>query len=135
MDLKEWISVHVKNRDLLHNLIISLEEEEGYDLVARRSDGDRFYLVCPELSDADSILHKGADRWLGVVTLNTQKNVDFLVKNWDSFKGMERLCFYFVNPDAGEKWMLFPKTHDLITEKPALKPGLLSLYSSIAPYD
>lgn len=134
-ELKEWILLHIKNRDLLQNLITGFEDVPGFDLVVRRSDADQFFLVRPEISDAEEIVSKAIGNRLGVVTLNKKSNVDFVVKHWDSFKDVDKLCFYFVNPRTGDKWMLFPKTHELITEKAALKPGLMSLYTSIPTYD
>lgn len=133
--LLDWITVHVKNRDLLHRAIRSIESAPGYDLVVRRDDEDQYFIVMPELGGVDGIVYKAAGRKLGIVTFNTEKNVLFLIKNWDALRVVPKLCFYFVNPASNDRWILYPKTHDLITDSSALKPGLLSLFQGIPAYE
>ncbi len=130
--LKEWAQIYLKSRDVLQKSITGFESLNG-DFVVHKTTGDVLVLVRPELSDAGEIVEKSAGG-AGLVVLNTKKNVNFVVSNWDKFSKLRGLCIYFVNPEANEKWMLFPFTHDQITEKPALRRGLESLFSMVPPY-
>ncbi len=130
--LKEWAQIYLKSRDVLQKSITGFESLNG-DFVVHKTTGDVLVLVRPELSDAGEIVEKSAGS-AGLVVLNTKKNVNFVVSNWDKLSKLKGLCIYFVNPEANEKWLLFPFTHDQITEKPALRRGLESLFSMVPPY-
>ncbi len=58
-------------------------------------------------------------------------NTTFVVANWDKLSNLKGLCIYFVNPKLNEKWLLYPFTHNQITERSALKRGLESLFSMV----
>jgi hypothetical protein len=130
--LKEWAQIYLKSRDVLQKSITGFESLNG-DFVVHKTTGDVLVLIRPELSDAGEIVEKSAGS-AGLVVLNTKKNVDFVVSNWDKLSKLKGLCIYFVNPAANEKWLLFPFTHDQITEKPVLRRGLESLFSMVPPY-
>jgi len=128
--LKEWMLTYLKNRDIYEGRIKSIEEC-GDDFVIHRDDGDVLVLVSGHLSDSQSMVASAKKGRVIVAALNIKSNVEFLVKNWDSLKPFKGLSFYFVNPDTNDKWVIYPYTHDLITERAALKKGLLSLFGSI----
>lgn len=130
-DLKEWMVNYLKSRDVFDQMIKSFDSAPGFDLLVRRKDADFYVIIMPELSDAERIAKNCADKKCGVVCLNSKDNVHFLVKNWDFLKAVQGLCFYFVNPKNNTKWVLYPKTHDLVTEKSSLKKGLEALRLSI----
>jgi len=126
--LKEWIVILLKNRDVMHKSILSFEEV-GDDFIVHKDAGDILFFIRPVLSDIgflDTISGQA-----GLVVLNTKKNLDFLVFNWSKFASVKGLCVYFVNPSVDDKWLLYPFTHDQITERSALKRGLLSLFESV----
>ncbi|MBW2970191.1 hypothetical protein KY309_03130 [Candidatus Woesearchaeota archaeon] len=128
-ELKEWVQIFLKSRDILEKSISGFEDLNG-DFVVHKSSGDVFFFVRPELADVSGIVEKVSGS-AGLVVLNTRKNVDFVVSNWGTLAKLPGLCIYFVNPAANEKWMLYPYTHNQITEKSALKRGLLSLFSTV----
>ena len=130
--LKEWAQIYLKSRDIMQKSITGFESSNG-DFVVRKSTGDILFLVRPELSNADEVIEKSTGN-SGLVVLNTKKNLDFVVSHWDKLANLKGLCIYFVNPRANEKWLLYPYTHDQITEKPALRRGLESLFSMVAAY-
>ncbi|HLC66875.1 MAG TPA: hypothetical protein VJK52_04505, partial [Candidatus Nanoarchaeia archaeon] len=69
-----------------------------------------------------------------VVTYQTQENLDQLVQDWDVYARFKRhFAIYFINPfSPTEKcWVLFPWSHNVISERASLKPGLLSIASSV----
>lgn len=131
-ELKEWAQIFLKNRDVMQKTTSGFENLNG-DFVAHKTTGDVLFLVRPELLNVEEVLQKAAGS-AGLVVLNTKKNVDAVLANWDKLAKLKGLCIYFVNPKANEKWLLYPYTHDQITEKPALRRGLESLFSMVPPY-
>ncbi len=128
MELKEWIKNYLNSRDLMEQMIVSIEDKNE-DFVVHKKNGDVNFLIRHELLDANEI--KQINRKTGLVVLNSRKNLDFVINNWQIFSAVKELCIYFVNPTLNEKWLLYPYTHNAITEKSALKRGLLTLFSSV----
>jgi len=131
-ELKEWAQIFLKSRDFMQKAITGFENLNG-DFVVHKSTGDVIFMIRPELSNVDEVVGKASGN-AGLVVLNTKKNVDFVVSHWDKLAKLKGLCIYFVNPNANEKWLLYPHTHDQITEKPALRRGLESLFSMVPAY-
>ena len=129
--LKEWVQIYLKSRDILQKTIAGFESLNG-DFLVKKSSGDVLFLIRPELRDVDEVVQKAGS--VGLVVLNTRKNVDFVVSNWDKLARLQGLCIYFVNPKANEKWLLYPFTHNQVAEKVSLKRGLESLFSMVTAY-
>jgi hypothetical protein len=130
--LKEWTQIFLKSRDVLQKSITGFESLNG-DFVVHKSSGDVIFLIRPEFSNVDEVVEK-AQSTAGLVVLNTKKNVNSVIASWDKLAKLKGLCIYFVNPNLNEKWLLYPYTHDQITEKPALRRGLESLFSMVPAY-
>jgi len=130
--LKEWAQIYLKSRDIMQKSITGFDSLNG-DFVVRKSTGDVLILIRPELSNADEVVEKASGS-AGLIVLNTKKNLDFVISNWVKLAKLKGLCIYFVNPRANEKWLLYPYTHDQITEKPALRRGLETLFSMVTAY-
>lgn len=113
----------------MEQLIVSIEDT-GKDFILHKNTGDVRFLIRPELGDISEI--KTRTGKIGLVVLNSRKNLDFVIANWQTFAALKELCIYFVNPTVNEKWLLYPFTHNQITEKSALKRGLFSLFSMVA---
>ena len=131
-ELKEWAQIFLKSRDAIQKSITGIENLNG-DFIVHKVSGDVLFLVRPELADVDEVVQKAAGN-AGLIVLNTKKNVDAVIANWDKLSKLNGLCIYFVNPAANEKWLIYPFTHNQITEKPALRRGLESLFSMVPPY-
>jgi hypothetical protein len=131
-ELKEWAQIFLKSRDAVQKSIIGIENLNG-DFIVHKAAGDILFLVRPEISNVDEIVQQAAGS-SGLVVLNTKKNLDLVIANWDKLAKLKGLCIYFVNPKSNEKWLIYPFTHDQITEKPALRRGLESLFSMVPPY-
>jgi hypothetical protein len=126
------VQIYLKSRDVLQKSITGFEALNG-DFIVHKTAGDVIFLIRPEFANADEVVEKAANN-AGLVVLNTKKNVDFVVANWDKLAKLKGLCIYFVNPRLNEKWLLYPYTHNQITEKSALKRGLESLFSMVPAY-
>lgn len=131
MNLKEWMIAYLKSRDAIKQEILEIEEKND-SLIVRKQTGETRIVVRPELAIFDEL--KTANGQLSIAVHNTKKNVEFLISNWDTFSRAEKLCIYFVNPSTNEKWMLYPHTHNQITEKAALRKGLEAMHSEVTPY-
>jgi len=131
-ELKEWAQIFLKSRDVMQRVISSFESLNG-DFVVHKTTGDVIFMIRPELSNVEEVVEKSSGN-AGLIVLNTKKNVDAVISNWDKLAKLKGLCIYFVNPKANEKWLLYPHTHDQITEKPALRRGLESLFSMVPVY-
>lgn len=116
-ELKEWAQIFLKSRDVLQKSITSIENLNG-DFVVHKIAGDIIFLVRPELSNVDEVVEKSSGS-AGLVVLNIKGNVDFVASNWEKLAKLKGLCIYFVNPKTNDKWLLYPFTHNQITEKPA----------------
>lgn len=130
MDLKEWIITYLKNRDIIDQSIERFEDLNG-DFIVHKKTGSQLFLLRPEFSDSKEIQEK-SNRKLGLILLNTKKNLTAVIKSWSALSEIQDLCLYFVNPNTNEKWLLYPHTHAQITEKSALKRGLESLFSMVS---
>jgi len=130
--LKEWTQIYLKSRDVMQKSITGFESLNG-DFVVHKTTGDFLFLVRPELADVNEIVEKDTGN-AGLVVLNTKKNLDVVIANWSALAKWKGLCIYFVNPKSNDKWLLYPYTHDQITEKPALRRGLESLFSMVSSY-
>ncbi len=131
-ELKDWVQIFLKSRDIIQKAITGFESING-DFIVHKTSGDVVFLIRPELKDVDEIVQKSTGN-AGLVVLNLKKNVDFVVSNWDELAKLRGLCIFFVNPKANDKWLLYPFTHNQVTEKASLKRGLDSLFSMVVPY-
>jgi len=132
MDLKEWVVNFIRSR-------ASFEVEESFvdvvddEIVVRKDSGERRFLVRDDLDESVVEDIKNYDKKnVVIVALNKRSNVDWLVGHWKDLICFPLLSFMFVNPVTFERWVVFPKTHDLITEKASLKKGLISLFENVS---
>lgn len=126
--LSEWVKVFLQNRDVFNKVITGFEKVNG-DLLVKRSNGDLLVFVRPELDDISDVSVRDGPSVLAV--LNSKRNLDAVIKNWDVLSKKKDLCVYFINPNSNDKWLLYPYTHNQITEKSALRRGLESLFSMV----
>jgi hypothetical protein len=128
--LAEWVQVFLQNRDVFNKVITGFEKVNG-DLLVKRTNGDLLVFVRPELGDVSDVSVRDGPSVLAV--LNSKRNLDAVIKNWDVLAKKKDLCVYFVNPETNDKWLLYPHTHNQITEKSALRRGLESLFAMVPP--
>lgn len=135
--LKDWTISYIKNRDLLTKAIKKIEENKGgWDIAVKTRTEKRHYMIMPRIKNIRDLLEKLNDSMATVVVLNTKENLDAVIENWSALKEHKKLCIIFVNPDSEleKKWIVFPYTHERITEKASLKKGLKSLFHTVEPW-
>lgn len=135
--LKEWTVNYIKNRDILTKTIESIEENKGgWDIIVKAKTGEKYYLIRPYMEDFNKILQLLDDNAVTVVVLNTKDNLNILIENWDKLVDYPKFCILFVNPYSGleKKWVIYPKTHQFVTEKSSLGRGLKALFQTVEPW-
>ena len=127
--LVDWTSNYIKNKDIMQKTLVDLEIKENHILCKHKNGQVTKYIVNPRLTqDAFSEIKDGQNV---IVCLNTRQNIDFVINNWQKLISYKRLSIIFANPSINERWIIFPHTHNLISEKGAIKKGLLALFSSV----
>ena len=141
-ELSEWMISFIKHKDVIKKSILSIETKEGQGqdkIFVKYKDKEQEILILPQLDSSSmdvikkSLENKSKELHVAVVVLNSDNNLNFLVKNWGELSKYALLSFYFVNPASSleQKWIIFPYTHDKVTEKSALKTGLLSIAETV----
>lgn len=131
MNLKDWVLNYVKSRAAFDGDDFSIEES-GNSISLKKDSGNKLFLVSDFLDDSLlKVIEDHAGSLTVVAALSKIDNVNWLVKNWDFLIKFDKLSFMFINLDTSEKWAVFPKSHDLVTERSVLKKGLLSLFEGI----
>jgi len=134
--LKDWIVEYVKSKDLLTRQITAIrQDEQNCDVVVEGTVKSQYILVNPILGELGN-LEALKDKHVVLVTANTKENMEALIKNWDKLIQYPHLSVYFVNPNSSldKRWVIFPATHDRITERRALRKGIESLYATVEPW-
>jgi hypothetical protein len=134
--LKDWIVEYVKNKDSMTRQITSIQKDaENVDIFVEGTLKSQFIIVQPELNDLGK-LDSLKDKHIVLVTANTKENAEFLIGHWEELVKYPHLCVYFVNPNSSmdKRWVIFPATHDKITERRTLRKGIESLYATVEPW-
>ncbi|MEM4247548.1 MAG: hypothetical protein QXR48_02890 [Candidatus Woesearchaeota archaeon] len=131
--LIDWIVEYLKSKDANIKQITAIKKnEQNVDVVVEGSLKSQYIIVQPQFNDV-SKLDSLKDKHAIIVTANTKENVEFLITNWDALAKYPHLSIYFVNPNSAldKRWIIFPATHDKITERRALRKGIESMFSTV----
>jgi len=122
MHIKEWSHIFLKQRDIIKKEIAELvETKEGFH-IRTKTGGEKRVIVNEELKEEKANI---------IICLNSKKNIEQLVKEWNSYAKEEKLLIVFANPKTNEKWLIKPHNHNKISDKESLKQGLMSMYDAI----
>ena len=132
--LKEWIIHFLKHKDILTKNISSIEEHSsGFDLLFKRKTEDQYVLIRERLDNIDQVINLISDKNVVLVIANSRNNVDSLISNWIKLIKFQKLVIFFVNPNSStdKKWIIYPFTHNIIVDRPALRRGIESLFETV----
>ena len=133
--LTEWTEHYLKNKDLMtRNIQSILKNESGWTLSVIRKDNTQHLLVIPHLENMTVLISKlQPDLQASLVVLNTRKNLDIVLQAWNELIKFPKLSLIFANPESttDKRWIIFPHTHEKITERKTLKLGLESLFLTV----
>ena len=137
--LVDWTINFVKNKDVLTKKIESIEKNKnGFDLFVKFKDKGQSFIVAPSISDLNSIISKiNNTLHFSIVTLNSNDNLESLIKNWRRLTEFKFLSVIFVNPfsQLDKKWIIYPSTHHRICDESSLKIGLRSMFEMVEPIE
>ena len=132
--LAQWMERYLKNKDLIHKRIKQIAVS-GDTLTLTYADRTTSIRIIPQLPTAQQALIPFASAThCSIVTYNTQENFEAFVRDWETYAKFKRhFSIYFVNPFSKQDklWVLFPSSHHAITEPAALKPGLITIASTV----
>jgi hypothetical protein len=132
--LEDWITNFLKNKDIIKREIQNIEKQEG-KIIITYTTKKQICLIVPFIENFGFILKEISNKeyYFSLIVFNTQENFDIIVSNWNKLTDKPKLSIYFVNPfsKTDKKWIIFPCTHNLISDKSALKVGLLSLFNTV----
>lgn len=126
MDLKEWLANYLKWKDQVDHALKDIKTDKN-SLEAIYEDRKAKFLVVETLTKED--LAKAQDKsYKGICTKNSEENFSFLILHWNELVKLQGFMLLFVNLNLGEKWVLFPSTHNAIAEKDTLEQGLRTMF-------
>ena len=132
-ELSEWIVNFVRHKDIIKKSILDIKAGENR-VDVKFKDKEQVFLIMPELDSLESFEQitkelENKDRYVAVVCINSDKNINFLVQNWKEAAKHPQLSFYFVNPSSSteQKWIIFPHVHNRIADMSSLKMGLAAM--------
>lgn len=133
--LSDWFIRYLKNRDLAFRRIKDIKKEDD-KVVVHESKTVHYYII-PFIEDFSKHLKSMTEDHLGIVTYNTEAAFRSLVSSWDSLVQKRSLVIYFINPfsKTEKKWIIRPRTHNLISDSSSLEAGLNALYENVEPVD
>lgn len=129
-NLEEWILQYRKHRDLVFRKIASIEGKNP--ILIRNKDETTEQIYVQSSCSTFEKYNKETTPTI-IVVLNTEANIQAMLHEWDILAKNKYLSVMFVNPDAqGEKrWIIRPYTHNRISERAALKTGIMSIAEQV----
>jgi len=129
-EMREWLKHYLRSRDVFAKNIKEIIDK-GDDIIVKYKDKERIFIVFSEIPE-DFLL----ENHTSLVLFNTKKNFDWLLSKWNKISSYEDLNTYFINPLSvtEKRWIVYPHSHNKITEKTSLKPGLKALFSMVDVY-
>jgi len=127
--LLEWTIFYVKNKDIIKREVKDYKILKNF-VEFEMKDKKHVYYAYPELNE--EVLDKCKDGWVTAVCLNKKENIKFVVSNWDKLIHNNKFSMIFVHPSSNGKWIIFPYTHNKITEKASLKLGLETMAQEVS---
>ena len=137
--LLDWTISFVKNKDIMSKKIEKIEnEKDGFDLYVKYNDKEQYLIIVPVIKDIDSVMQRlGNNAYFSIVTLNSKENLGIILKSWNKLISFKFLSIIFVNPfsELDKKWIVFPYTHNKISDESSLESGLKSMFEMVEPIE
>ena len=131
--LLAWLERYFENRRLMDKTILSIVKKTDCLVLEKNNGPSKYYFILSSLEDVKVKLKDLIQPHQYIVTLNTKENFDFLVSNWDLFHSVSHFGMMFINPFSklDKKWILFPSTHNLISDGKSIKKSLAVLFANV----
>lgn len=126
LNVLRWTEEYLKYKDTVQRRIQNIKRINEQEILCELKNGEqKIYLCLDSLENTkiEDIKNKN------VSCLNTKKNLDWLINNWNELK-KENTTFFFANPKKAMHWSINPKIHDGVADKTATKTGLKALFDA-----
>lgn len=136
--LVDWAEKYIKNKDLVNRALKEITHSDD-EIAAKFEHKVQRFVIVPELDDTNAVLKRLSqvkDSHLTLVTLNSQSNLDILIKYWHEFVDLgQKFSIFFVNPfSKTEKiWIIYPYIHQRIADEQSLALGLKAMFDVVEP--
>jgi hypothetical protein len=138
MDLKEWTTHFVKNKDIFHKKIQEIKDHKSHIEVIQKDKKIYYYYLQEDLSltELTSPLeesNKNENKHLTIVCLNKRSNLNILLQHWKKISEFQRCSIIFVNVDSltERKWIIRPHIHAKIADPDCLKTGIEAMFNGV----
>jgi hypothetical protein len=128
MELYEWSKHHIKFKDCMKKQILNIECKDS-EIHVQEKKQELIYYINEELEEGIKKIQDSTKEI--IITLNTKKNFETLIKSWSALKTHTQLSIIFTHPEANETWVIRPYTHDKISDNDKLKEGLEAIFSNV----
>ena len=136
--LVDWTEKYVKNKDLVNRVLREMTHSDG-EVSAKFEHKEQKYIIIPELDDVNAVLKRLSqvkDSHLTLVTLNSQSNLNIMIKHWHQFVDLgQKFSIFFVNPfsKTDKIWIIYPYIHQRIADESSLALGLKAMFDVVEP--
>ena len=131
--LAEWFIRFLKNRDIYFKKIKDMVQKEDLVIVEEKDRTVSYSISCFDIDIKKMLKEMKPDEHHGLVFYNNEDSFNALVKSWPDLIKLKNLIVYFINPFSTleKKWIVYPHTHNKITEKGSLKNGLRTMFDTV----
>jgi hypothetical protein len=128
--LKEWTIAYVKNKDLGARKLVKIEEhdKENFLNVIFKDKPNKHYIV--DKLDDKILKEISTNDFKTVVSLNSEENFGFFLKNWKKLCDIKNLNMIFVNMHTHDKWIINPHLHSMIADPDSMEQGLRTMFDT-----
>ena len=77
-ELKEWLILFLKHKDLFYKKIVDIKEKDGI-LIVEQKENTQYFAILPHLDVVDKLLDDYKDKQICIVTFNTKPNFDIII--------------------------------------------------------
>ncbi len=136
--LVDWVEKYIRNKDLVNRALKEMTHS-GDEVDAKFEHKEQRFVIIPELDDTNAVLKRlsqAKDAHLTLVTLNSQSNLDVLLKYWHEFVDLgPKFSIFFVNPfsKTDKLWIICPYVHQRIADEASLALGLKAMFEIVEP--
>lgn len=136
--LVDWVEKYVRNKDLVNKAL--REITHSYDEIdAKFEHKEHKFIIIPDIDDVNAVLKRLSqvkDKHLTLITLNSQSNLDLLIKYWHEFVDLgQKFSIFFINPfsKTDRVWIIYPYIHQRIADEESLALGLRAMFEVVEP--
>lgn len=125
MDLTTWLISYLKWKDVDKKIKEIKESQNG--ITVKYDDKTVTFLVTTNFTTANhTAIMEG--KYQATCVENTEENLHFLIAHWKDFATKKGFMMIFVNLGLGEKWTIFPFSHNSIADPESLETGLRAMF-------